>query len=56
MVKGHRIQLSIEKAFAEECDENMLFVDYPNIVKIVKTGSRIFIDDGLISLVVLDVG
>ena len=40
----------------DNCDEKNLWVDYPNIIKIVKPGNRIFIDDGLISLVAQKVG
>ncbi len=53
---GNRIEVVVDKEFADKCDETRLFVDYPNIVKIVHPGSKIFIDDGLISLVVLKVG
>jgi len=56
LIKGKNITVTINKKFENECDENLLFVDYPNIVKIVKEGSRIFIDDGLISLVAKSIG
>ena len=46
----------IDKSFMDNCDEKNLWVDYPNIVNVVKAGNRIFIDDGLISLVALKVG
>jgi pyruvate kinase len=44
--------VTIEKQYENDCNENRLWLDYPNIVKIVQPGSRVFIDDGLISLVV----
>jgi pyruvate kinase len=56
LVKGKKIKIVIDKEYAEKCDENTLFVDYPNIMKIVQPGSRVFIDDGLLSLIVLSVG
>jgi len=56
LVKGKKMKIVIDKEYAEKCDENTLFVDYPNIMKIVQPGSRVFIDDGLLSLIVLSVG
>ncbi|CAF0707522.1 unnamed protein product [Brachionus calyciflorus] len=55
LVKGNKVNIVIDTKFSENCDENNVFVDYPNIVKIVKVGSVIFIDDGLLSLVVAGV-
>ena len=55
LVKGNKVTVVIDPAFYEKCDESTLWVDYPNILKVVKVGSRIFIDDGLISLVVQEI-
>ena len=38
------------------CNEKVLYVDYKNINKVVVPGNKIYIDDGLISLVVKEVG
>jgi pyruvate kinase len=56
MVKGAQVKITTDNAFSEKCSEKILHVDYTNITKVVKPGNRIFIDDGLISLVVLEVG
>lgn len=53
LVKGNKILVTTDVQYNESCCENLLWVDYPNIVKVVKKESRIFIDDGLISLKVL---
>ena len=38
------------------CNEKVLYVDYKNINKVVVPGNKIYIDDGLISLIVKEVG
>jgi pyruvate kinase len=52
LVTGKTITVSTEKEAFDKCDENLLYVDYENIVHVVNIGSRVFIDDGLISLIV----
>eukprot|EP00301_Raphidiophrys_heterophryoidea_P018498 c3492_g1_i1.p1 GENE.c3492_g1_i1~~c3492_g1_i1.p1 ORF type:complete len:538 (+),score=160.64 c3492_g1_i1:95-1708(+) len=44
------VTVTVDRAFENSCDANLVFVDYPNIVKVVSVGSLVFIDDGLISL------
>ena len=55
LIKGKKIRITPDVSFAEKCSEDVLFVDYKNICKVVSVGSRVFIDDGLISLVVTEV-
>lgn len=52
MVKGNKIKMVIDEKFENVCNEHTLWVDYKNIVKILNVGSRIYVDDGLISLIV----
>jgi len=54
--KGDTIRLSTDKAFAEKGNKDVVFVDYVNITNVVKVGNRVFVDDGLISLVVTKIG
>jgi pyruvate kinase len=54
--KGDSIKLTTDKAFVEKGTAETVFVDYENITKVVKQGNRVFVDDGLVSLVVNSVG
>ncbi|XP_060525800.1 pyruvate kinase-like isoform X2 [Cylas formicarius] len=53
--RGDTIKLTTDKAYAEKGNKDVVYVDYDNIQKVVKPGNRIFVDDGLISLVVANI-
>lgn len=55
MKKGDSIRLSTDPKFENSGTAVCLYVDYKNITKVVSQGSHVFIDDGLISLVVEEV-
>lgn len=40
----------------EKGNANVVYVDYANISKVLKPGNRVYVDDGLISLIVTAVG
>ncbi|MGH0121511.1 UNVERIFIED_CONTAM: hypothetical protein FKN15_002460 [Acipenser sinensis] len=54
--KGASLKVTLDDAFMEKCDENTLWVDYKNLTKVVQAGSKIYVDDGLISLLVKELG
>ncbi|KAK3908269.1 Pyruvate kinase [Frankliniella fusca] len=54
--KGNSIRLTTDKAFENSGNEKQIYVDYANITKVVKEGNRVFVDDGLISLIARKVG
>merc|ERR1712156_1251229 len=54
--KGASIKITTDDAFKEKCTKETLWVDYKNIPKVLTPGKRIFIDDGLISVVAKEIG
>ncbi|TKR93145.1 hypothetical protein L596_007652 [Steinernema carpocapsae] len=54
--RGDSIRLSTDKTFESSGTAINLYVDYANITKVVKKGSKVFVDDGLISLIVEEIG
>lgn len=38
----------LDNVYMEKCDENILWLDYKNICKVVEVGSKIYVDDGFI--------
>ncbi|KAM9114731.1 LOW QUALITY PROTEIN: pyruvate kinase PKLR [Pangshura tecta] len=58
LVKGSRVTLSssiTDDAFKECCDQAIIWMDYKNLPNVVKVGGKIFVDDGLISLLVKEI-
>lgn len=53
---GKEITLTTDDQYKEKVDEDFIWVDYKNIVNVVEPGSEIYIDDGLLSLIVKDKG
>uniref|UniRef100_H3AAG3 Pyruvate kinase n=1 Tax=Latimeria chalumnae TaxID=7897 RepID=H3AAG3_LATCH len=54
--KGATLKVTLDDAFKEKCDENVLWLDYKNLTKVVEVGSKIYVDDGLVSLLVKEKG
>ncbi|CAJ0594390.1 unnamed protein product [Cylicocyclus nassatus] len=55
LAKGKTVTLSTDSKYKEACTAETVYVDYKNIVKVVNKGSHVYVDDGLISLVVEEV-
>lgn len=56
LIKGNMIKITLDDAYQDNCSEDVLWLDYKNITKVVEVGSKIYIDDGLISLQVKEIG
>ncbi|KAM9243433.1 pyruvate kinase PKLR [Dugong dugon] len=54
--KGSQVLVTVDPAFRTQGDENTVWLDYPNVVRVMPVGGRIYIDDGFISLVVKKIG
>ncbi|XGW25838.1 hypothetical protein V3C99_006887 [Haemonchus contortus] len=54
--QGDTIYLSTDPKLKDSSTATSLYVDYKNLPKVVHEGGRIFIDDGLISLTVKEIG
>lgn len=53
--KGQTFKLSVDKTYATKGNSDTVYVDYENISKVLKVGNRVFVDDGLISLIVTQI-
>ena len=56
LIKNQMIRITVDDAYREHGSSKILFVDYKNMVNVVAIGSKVFIDDGLISLMVKEKG
>lgn len=56
LIKGNVIKITLDDAYQNNCNDEVLWLDYKNITKVVEIGSKIYIDDGLISLQVKEIG
>ena len=53
--KGDQITVTIDDQYKESQTKDIIWVDYKNIVKVLSPGKKIYIDDGLLSLHVLEI-
>merc|ERR1719228_1730174 len=56
LTKGDMIKITTNDEYKEKCTAKVLWLDYKNITKVLPVGNRIFIDDGLISVVAKEIG
>jgi len=54
--KGASIKITTNDEYKEKCTADVLWLDYKNITKVLPVGNRIFIDDGLISVLAKEIG
>lgn len=53
--KDSIVKLTSNPEFIQKCSEKLIYLDYKDLAKLLPPGRRIFIDDGLISIVATEV-
>ncbi|KAI0814893.1 pyruvate kinase [Irpex lacteus] len=52
---GHEFIVSTEDKYAESGDDKVIYVDYKNLPKVTAPGKLIYVDDGILSLLVVSI-
>lgn len=52
---GHELTITTNDEYATKCDENIMYIDYKNLPKVIEKGRIIYVDDGVLSFEVLDI-
>lgn len=52
---GYEFMISSDEKYKEASDNQILYIDYKNLVNSMQVGNRIYIDDGILSLTVIEV-
>jgi pyruvate kinase len=52
---GHEFTVSTDPKYSEICDDKIMYFDYKNLPKVTAPGKHIYVDDGILSLVVISV-
>lgn len=54
--KGDRVRVVTAESDKDKTDGKIIWVDYPSLIQVLKKGAKIYIDDGLIALKVVEIG
>uniref|UniRef100_A0A673LHH2 Pyruvate kinase n=1 Tax=Sinocyclocheilus rhinocerous TaxID=307959 RepID=A0A673LHH2_9TELE len=54
--RGALVRVVTAEADHDKTDGSVIWMDYPSLPRVLKKGSRVFIDDGLLALKVLEIG
>jgi pyruvate kinase len=52
---GHEMIVSTDPKYSKICDDKVMWVDYQNLPKVTAPGKLIYVDDGILSLLVLSI-
>lgn len=56
LIKGDVIRVTTNDEYKEKCSSEIIYIDYKNITKVVSVGKCVYVDDGLVCLVVEKIG
>ncbi|KAI9494708.1 pyruvate kinase [Zychaea mexicana] len=51
---NHEMTFTVDEAFKDQCDDKIMYLDYKNLPKMIKSGRRIYVDDGVLTFEVLE--
>ncbi|KAI8642335.1 pyruvate kinase [Parasitella parasitica] len=52
---GHVFTLSVNDAYKDICDDKIMYIDYKNLPNVIQVNKLIYVDDGILSLQVLEI-
>lgn len=52
---GHLLTITTNDKYATRCDDNIMYIDYKNLPRVIEKGRIIYVDDGVLSFEVLDI-
>jgi len=52
---GHEMTFSTNEEYKDVCDDEVMYVDYLNLPKVIEVGKTIYVDDGVLSFEVLEI-
>lgn len=52
---GAEIIITTDDKYVTSCDDKIMYVDYKNITKVIEPGRIIYVDDGVLSFIVLQI-
>ncbi|KAI8974489.1 pyruvate kinase [Pilobolus umbonatus] len=52
---GHEMIISVNDEYKDECNDEVMYVDYTNLPSVIEVGKTIYVDDGVLSFEVLEI-
>lgn len=52
---NHEMIFSTDEKYHNKCDDNIMYIDYKNITKVIEPGKEIFVDDGILCFQVIEI-